>query len=414
MSVSRNSLNKAPYYTWKSSDIGQSGLTTGTGGRLFDSAASNTAAIVVGQDSSQAAFWRTTDGNTWTKISSPIGTTANKLYSVAYGNDIFVAVGQSNTIATSPGTSGSTWTIRTSALSATPTLQQVRFVNGYFIVSASNREFQYSSNGISWTASTNTTNVPTSGAPITAATSELGNFAYVNGTYIYTSGHTSGVTTVYARLIQSKTIDFNASTMKTSDTVGYLYMQDLGDGKMPIASAFTGSTSQGLASRSFVNQQTGWIDFATDSTLAQAFPYLRAPLDLYGFGGGGVSRTDNATLSNYVTSTTSFQTRVRIYYNEGFYQMLWRELSGSYFSSQRIGTITWGEDKEEVIDTSYIPGSYSDTTGWDTVGFTFNGKRYIIDARTASNNFLRQILTGTYATRSFVTTSNFQSVTTGK
>jgi photosystem II stability/assembly factor-like uncharacterized protein len=63
---------------------------------------------------------------TWTQQTSP---TSNSLYGVTYGNNIFVAVGSSGTILTSPD--GVTWTQQTSGTSRR--LNGVTYGNNIFV-----------------------------------------------------------------------------------------------------------------------------------------------------------------------------------------------------------------------------------------------------------------------------------------
>ncbi len=77
------------------------------------------------------------------------GQSAN-LTSVAYGNGVFVAVGEASFVARS--TDGATWTASTAGPYGN--LWRVRFVNGQFVVVGSSDKILYSADGTSWTSST--------------------------------------------------------------------------------------------------------------------------------------------------------------------------------------------------------------------------------------------------------------------
>lgn len=410
MSVARSSLSKAPWYTWRSSDVGSAGLHTLNSGKLFDAAASDSVAVVIGQHGSTAGFWTTTNGSSFTRISSPLGTNTALMWSIAYGNNTFVAVGGSNVIATSPGTSGTTWTIRTSAGVSGTTIQLVRFVNGYFIATQSSggKSFQYSTDGISWTATTNAT-VTTGSAPLEIA--QQGNLLYHNGIYIHMSGQTS--TTSEVRIVQSKEVSFNTTTSITS-TASYMFMQDLGDGRPPLAHTYTASTAY-PGYYGLIDQQSAsaWITFQASGGVQVPYPGFRGgdPVIV----GGTVSRSDAAIVTNYLSSLSGIaggiSKRPRYYYSDGYYQMLFPELSGAHTTNGRTASIVWRDDTDTVIESAWIPGSYSNINffNWGSaVSFKFKGKEYIIDGAIASNSYARLMYIGTYATRSLLTTTKYR------
>lgn len=157
MSVARNSMNRFPYYTYKEVNGFGNGLN---GFRQFGAAASPTAAIVVGSNSAPnsptftpggSVIKTSTDGIVW----SDVATTSfgnNAVTQIAYGNDVFVAMGGGNTIATSPGTSGTTWTQRTSPASGTAAWGYLTFQNGIFVAVNTASIAYTSTDGITWTA----------------------------------------------------------------------------------------------------------------------------------------------------------------------------------------------------------------------------------------------------------------------
>jgi hypothetical protein len=100
------------------------------------------------------------------------GLTAN-LYAVAYGNGVFVAVGDNSTIATS--TDGSNWGV--SSPGAYGNLASIRFLNGQFIAVGSTDKILSSTDGTNWSAGT----LPAAG---------FWDVAYGNGVYVVAGNST--------------------------------------------------------------------------------------------------------------------------------------------------------------------------------------------------------------------------------
>jgi len=110
-------VDPRPPWTQRTSSFGTNainGVTYGNG--LY---------VAVG-DSGQLAT--SPDGINWTQRTSSFGTTA--IYGVTYGNDLFVAVGASGQLATSPD--GINWTQRTSSFGAT-NIYGVTYGNDLFV-----------------------------------------------------------------------------------------------------------------------------------------------------------------------------------------------------------------------------------------------------------------------------------------
>jgi len=87
------------------------------------------------------------DGTAWTLRNSG---TSNDLRSVAYGNGLFVAVGEDGAILTSPD--GASWTQRTSGTSNR--LRGVTYGNGLFVAVGDRGAILTSPDGVNWTAQT--------------------------------------------------------------------------------------------------------------------------------------------------------------------------------------------------------------------------------------------------------------------
>jgi len=72
--------------------------------------------------------------------------TNNDLYKVAYGNGVFVAVGDAGTIITSPD--GWTWSLQTSGIHYD--LSNVSYLNGLFFAVTGSNKILTSSDGVKW------------------------------------------------------------------------------------------------------------------------------------------------------------------------------------------------------------------------------------------------------------------------
>jgi hypothetical protein len=136
-------------------------------------ATNGTTIIVVGGSGGNLVS-STDSGATFTARTSGFG--SNVINSIAFGNGIFVAVGNNGTITTS--TDGVTWTARTSGVSTNP-LYGVYYLNGNFIAvgggaSGGTGGITTSTDGITWTKRT----TPSSTA------NELYSVAYGNGYYV--------------------------------------------------------------------------------------------------------------------------------------------------------------------------------------------------------------------------------------
>ena len=87
------------------------------------------------------------DGITWTSRTSPVST---RLWLVTYGNSMFVAFSDSGSIVTSPD--GITWTSRTSPVSTR--IESVTYANGMFVAVGYSGSIVTSTDGITWTKQT--------------------------------------------------------------------------------------------------------------------------------------------------------------------------------------------------------------------------------------------------------------------
>lgn len=148
--------------------------TSSFGSTVIQAVASNGSNlyVAVGQSGKLAT---SPDAITWTQQTSSFGTT--DIYGVAFGNGLWVAVGGAGKIATS--TDGTTWTQRTSG--ETLYFAAVGYGNGLFVAGGQSR-CRTSTDGITWTSRTSTL-------------TDFGDVFYNKTLGIWTIGFDSGTTT---------------------------------------------------------------------------------------------------------------------------------------------------------------------------------------------------------------------------
>ena len=97
-----------------------------------------------------AHIWYSINASYWIAGSVNNGPITDNLNGVAYGNGIFVIVGDNGTILISEN--GITWNQETSAYITTNNLLRVKFINGYFYATGENNSILSSTNGTQWTS----------------------------------------------------------------------------------------------------------------------------------------------------------------------------------------------------------------------------------------------------------------------
>lgn len=132
-----NTAYSADGVTW-------TGVAAGTAQLNF--LATNAGKTVVGGNTGEL-YYTTNGGTSWTAGTSNFGSTT--IRGVAYGNGVWVIVGDSGTLASS--TDGITYTLRTSSFS-TSNIEAVTWSNGTFMaVSSSTNKIATSTDGTTWT-----------------------------------------------------------------------------------------------------------------------------------------------------------------------------------------------------------------------------------------------------------------------
>lgn len=323
MSVSRNQLRLAPYYDFKMYNVSLTGLESN---RTRAAAASPTVSLAFGQvvlnatTSVANGLWKSTNNINWSQITTAPNTA---IYSVAYGNNTFVAVGDAGVIFTSPGTDGETWTARTKAGTGTGAFAKVTFVNNLFFAHQPDENIQYSSDGVTWAlVSGVSAAIP---APFTATSFGHWNsfLLYSKGAYIWFTGNTATTSSARAFWINESSIT-SGSVNWFSNSLGNvttLYRHgrpDPGDG----LGAFLQIDSSSLlvANTRFVRvnvsnvqgnfQTSGWANHVGDARWGGA---IDAP---------GLSATTAPYLSVFPSTSIALdvpEARHMLYYNEGWY-----------------------------------------------------------------------------------------------
>jgi len=130
--------------------------------------------VVVGQS---GLILTSPDGFNWTQRSSG---TATWLSDVAFANNTFVSVGQTGVVLTS--TDGFTWTPHTSGTSAD--FNRIRFINGQFIAVGDEDAIATSPDGITWTIQNSGLPTPVTPPDPNDYLGFLYNVGYGNGIYI--------------------------------------------------------------------------------------------------------------------------------------------------------------------------------------------------------------------------------------
>ncbi len=134
-----------------------------------------------------------TNGTTWTTATSGITTAIND---VKYGTGKFVFVGNSNQIGTS--TDGTTWTTSTTLFAGQH--NKLIYANGLFIVGGQNGTLGTSTDAVTWTAITSGTS------------SNINALAYGNGMYVYAGNNGAFATSTDA-------ITWSTGTSHTSSNI---------------------------------------------------------------------------------------------------------------------------------------------------------------------------------------------------
>jgi hypothetical protein len=174
--------------------------TSGTTTDLQSVAFGNGIFVLVGN----VGYIRTsTNGVTWTVRSS--NTTA-RLEQVVFGNGVFITGRGGATAPILSSTNGSTWTVRSSATTGS-SASSLNFVNGLFIVGLNTGDIKVSTDGVTWEHRNTQLD--------TVYNAAIEHLVYLKGIYVASSGKT-----IYT---STDTITWAARTLATSTNISKLF-----------------------------------------------------------------------------------------------------------------------------------------------------------------------------------------------
>lgn len=140
---------------------------------MKDAYYANSLWVSVGGTGTTSHIYTSPDGQTWTAQTAGV---AQALTGITYGNGLWVAVGNNNTILTSPD--ASVWTPRTSPAAATDDFTGVAFGDGYFVAVGFGGLLSYSLDGVTWVL------IPTAVNKLNSTAGVPGVIAYADGMFV--------------------------------------------------------------------------------------------------------------------------------------------------------------------------------------------------------------------------------------
>jgi hypothetical protein len=313
-----------------------------------------------------------TNGTTWSTAVSP----KRYMWSIAYGNGVYVATQEETTTQVIWSTNGTTWTTRNVGLDygniASYYSQAVMFLNGYFIIGNGGSPYRYSTDGITWTtgtsgssagifayngknyASTNNTSgvgfYPTIERGVSAKITTAKNA----NVFALKAGMVLGPTTAVLHSLDGANIYWSSNGLSPQQNVAlwawgrynrWMDAEAIGDGQYAHnANIFVGT--QGRVTRGQTNAPTTWSTTQTGSTAGSAT--LNAVFWDYNNIGAGGYRT-------YVFSTSG-----QIYWSTNPGSNAWTNISNVGFSIFNAGI---------ALGQNYIAGGdggFATTTDYST------------------------------------------------
>jgi len=220
--TTRKSYTSPDGVTWTGRNV--------AGNNLTDAYYANSLWVSVGGAGTTPVIATSSDGQTWTAQTAGV---AQALKGVTYGNGLWVAVGDNNTILTSPDAIN--WTPRTSPAAATDDFVNVAFGDGYFVVglNTAGPAFVYSQDGITWTSITR--------GVAKVATSEVSYIYYGDGMFVGAGPVNTG--NITASVASYLTLTFTSNAGFSNFSVGDPVITITGSGKGSIK-AIRSATNQ--------------------------------------------------------------------------------------------------------------------------------------------------------------------------
>ena len=256
-----------------------------------------------------------TDGITWTRQTSPISA---RLWLVTYGNGMFVVFSDSGSIVTS--TDGITWTKQTSPVSTR--LESITYRNGMFVAVGNSGSIVTSTDGITWTKQT---------SPISA---DFSSVTYGNGMFVAVGESGSIVTST----------DGITWTRQTSPILALAWLKSITYGNGMFVAV--GDNNAGIRSTDGIT----WTSFTTPERVLTSITYENGMFVATSASGSIVTSTDGIT---WTKQTSPVSTRLEsITYRNGMFVAVGN--SGSIVTS--TDGITWTKQ------TSPISADFSSVT----------------------------------------------------
>ena len=245
------------------------------------------------------------DGITWTSQRSPISA---MLWLVTYGNSMFVAFSDSGSIITSPD--GITWTKQTSPVSTR--IESVTYGNGMFVAVGASGSIVTSTDGITWTRQTLNN------------TSNLNTVTYGNGMFVAV-GESGSIVTSTDGITWTKQTLHNSSGLETV-TYGNGMFVAVGENNLSVRS------TDGIT----------WTSSTTPERVLTSITYGNGMFVAVGASGSIVTSTDGITWTRQTLNNTSNLNTVT--YGNGMFVAVGE--SGSIVTS--TDGITWTKQTSTV------------------------------------------------------------------
>lgn len=312
--------------------------TSGFGANgIFGLAFGNSIYIAVGD---AGTLYTSPDKVTWTSRTSGFG--ASRIYGVAFGNGLFVAVGAAGKLFTS--TDGITWTTRTSTFGATDILC-VAYVNSLWIIGGASGTLASSTNGTSWTSRTSTISGEIRGIAY-GVVAGVGRYVIVGGGPVGVSNVSEGATST------NGTSWTTAPSLAEADSC---YMSAAFGQGVFVASTFLGSISVSPDGKTYSTRPSGYIvakiiDAVAYNSVTGTFLFSGGTA-----GTGAVASAPDAALWTLRTTGAADRVRAILPLSDGGFMIAGD--TGGLFTSAGVTTYS---SQADLLDDSLAPapGTY--------------------------------------------------------
>lgn len=292
---------------------------------IAEERASNTTDYPVSIRSSPNLYSTVNNNQTWTGRNAQFGTsfgTNNDIYSIAYGNNVWVAVGEDGKIRSSTDTV--TWTTRTSNITAVglSVIRAVAFGNNLWVAAGDGGAIRTSTDAITWT--TQTSNITTVGA------SSINSVAFGNNLFVAGANGGNMRTSTDGVTWNTTTSNFGVSNISV---VSYLNNLWLAGGNGSVLRTSTDAVTWTTQSISGLSNFEG-IAYGQNIWMAAGWD-----------GTGGVIR---ASTDAVTWTTRPYPAQATILYSIGYGNNMW--IVGDQYGSIRTSTdsVNWVEQRVDM------------------------------------------------------------------